>query len=277
MPRLGTLLPLVILTTLPLSADTMTVASQGSAADPNEFNDHGGTNVSLYNTGYDGAWDSLNGAVWVSFKDTVCPNCVDGSQSPNFYNSGPADPFVVFTQFFNIPKGMVPVGGKLNILADDTLQINLNDITSSKKAGYSEYTDDFMQPGDGPFNFQTQNGNGIGGGILYADLQKAFVPGKNAFKFHVANLGAGNVGSNGNGTGGVASFGLAYVLTLDLLPESIAFTPEYIGYVPPAFLPDPPLDPTPEPASALVVVGALALLAFARKVRSGRLPVSEQR
>ena len=170
---------------------------------------------------------------------------------------------------------MVPVGGKLEILADDTLEINLNDLNSSKKAGYSEYTEDFIQPDEGPFNFQTQNGHGIGGGILYSDLQKAFVPGKNAFKFHVANLGAKNVGSNGNGTGGVASFGLAYFLTLDLLPESIAFTSDYIAYVPPAFLPDP-LEPTPEPASALLVVGALALIALVHKTRSGRLPVGQR-
>lgn len=233
-----------------LSASTLfTVASLGSIADPNESNDHTGANVSLLATGYDPSWETLDGAVWISFKNTVCPGCVE-PKADNFFNSTAADPFVTFTQIFYIPVGMVPVGGVLNVLADDSVIIDLNQ-TNPIRPCCVPYHGDFIEPGSGPFNFQLHNGNGIGGGIGYASLQQALVPGQNILTFRVYNLGAFNVGSNGDGTGGVASFGLTYVLSLDLLPEAEAFAPEFIGLVPLSFL----SSDCPEP-------GTMALMGF---------------
>ena len=264
-------LTLLILCGLTLGyAESMTVASHGTEADTNEFNDRTGANVSLLKTGYDSAWDVLPGAEWISFAPTVCPGCTNPKDSPDFFNPSPDNPYVTFSQFFNIPKGMVPVGGILNVLSDDSIEVNLNDEFSSKKKGYLRYSEDFMEPDTTDFNYEMQDGNGIEGGMLYAtSLQSALVPGLNLLRFRSTNLGAHNVGSNGDGTGGVSSFGIAYILRLELLPEALAFSADWIRFVPPAFLPDSP-DPAPEPASMLLAGAGLAL-GYAVRARRRRV------
>jgi PEP-CTERM motif len=248
-----------------LSGSTLfTVASMGTLGDPNESNDHTGATVSLLKTGYDPAWDTLSGAQWISFKNTVCPGCVDPNASPNFFNSTAADPFVTFTQIFTIPVGMVPVGGSLTFLADDSVVVDLN-ASNPARSCCVPYHGDFMEPATGPFNFQLHNGSGLTVG--YSSLQQALIPGVNVLTFRVYNLGAFNVGSNGDGTGGVASFGLAYLLNLDLLPEVEAFAPGSVGSVPQSFL----STDCPEPATMALAALGLLLVAYSRYGR--RTPV----
>src|SRR5262249_52157549 len=141
---------------------TLTIASQGSSTDPNESNNLTGSNVSLFNTGYDNAWSTLTGAVWISFANTVCPNCTDSNPTPppgaTFYDPGAGD-YVTFTELFDIPAGMVPIGGLLNVLSDDSVTVFLNNTNSSPKPGYAPYQRSFIETSSPIFNFQLNNGN----------------------------------------------------------------------------------------------------------------------
>jgi hypothetical protein len=259
---------LVFVSMSPLAGSILTVSSQGTAVDVNESNDVSGSNVALSTT--DALWGILPGASWISYANTVCPGCPGNPPLSGqvFYDPSPSQPFVTFTEIFDIPTGLVPVGGTLNILGDDSISVFLNNSSSSTKAGYAPYSEAFIEPASGPFNFQLNSGNGIGGGIGYTSgLQLALVPGQNVLIFLVTNLGTNDLGLNGDGTGGISSFGLAYILTLDLRPEDEAFSGDMIDQVPPAFLPDS----MPEPSTmALMALGGLGLLGYSRYRRAAR-------
>jgi len=238
MRALSTFVVLMFLGLSSLSASTLTVASGTSSADnacssaPCDYNNEGGpltVNVVIPSSPpssppLDPSWSTLAGANWISYANTVCPGCTPSNPTPTgiyaggvFYNPTVPNSFITFTQLFTIPLGAS--GGMLQVLADDSVVVLLNGSTVGV----------FDEPSVSPFNFQT---GGAASNIPYTSFSADLVSGLNTLQFEVYNLGSGDAayplgqGENGNGTGGVSSFGLSYVLTLNLTGGSNDVTPE---------------------------------------------------
>ncbi len=222
-----------------ISAGVIVAASsQGTANDPAEFTEWSvvnswdagtlvGTNydtVSLYrpgytanyyeNNGYENVWDTLPGTVWISFANTVCPYCMPTDPSPavlpddptRVYYNPAAGEYVSFYVRFSLDPALMPIGGVLNILADDSVSVYVNQTQVAT----------FTQSDTEPFNYRLSNGSGLTVG--YPTLASNLVPGENVLRFDVTNFGVLDQGANLDGSGGVWSFGLSYALTLDV-PE----------------------------------------------------------
>lgn len=232
MRALSTFVVLMFLGLSSLSASTITVASGTSSADgacssaPCDYNNEAGPTTANFviSPPLDPSWSTLTGANWISYANTVCPGCTPSNPTPTgiyaggvFYNPTVPNSFITFTQLFTIPLGAS--GGSLQVLSDDSVTVLLNGSTVGV----------FNEPSSPPFNFQAA---GAASNIPYSSFSADLVSGLNTLQFEVYNLGSGNAaypsgqGENGNGTGGVSSFGLSYVLTLNLTGGSNDVTPE---------------------------------------------------
>jgi PEP-CTERM motif len=174
----------------------------------------------------DGSWSTLaaplgqsTAPVWISYGNTICDGCTHQNPTPPlpgeiFYDpgfDGRPNPFVIFQQTVIIPAGMFASVSDLEVLADDSVTVDINGGALHQS---------FIEPASIPFNYDLHNGtHGVGGGIT--NFGGALHPGTNTIIFQVTNLGSGDVGTVGNGTGGVSSFGLQYfvLLSLDPVPE----------------------------------------------------------
>lgn len=95
-------------------ADTITLASLGTAADAGETNSNGATITIAPNS----LWASaLPGSSWVSFAST-------GSTSTPGFIVVPNGTVVTFSDVFNLPG--TPSGGSLSLMADDSASVYLN-------------------------------------------------------------------------------------------------------------------------------------------------------
>jgi PEP-CTERM motif len=103
----GVVFSLVLLASAPkANADTVSIASQGTAADSNQFNAYGDN---VCEAAY-GQWQPPpSGACWVTFPDGGSP--VNGTD-------------VTFTQIFDLPYGNNT--GSLYVWADDTTSVSLD-------------------------------------------------------------------------------------------------------------------------------------------------------
>jgi hypothetical protein len=217
-------------------ASPLTVSSQG-ASNVHEWNTFGGSSngnfvlnrpgfgAAYSDDGLDQMWDTLQGAVWVSYIDTVCPGCTDNGGStffppltpPAVYPSGvdfynpSAGQYVSFFAEFDLDPTFHAVSGDLRLLGDDSIEVYLN---GTLVGSFMEPT---CNPPSQPCNFQL-DGNGDPRIVPLSALYPALQPGTNLLRFDVTNLGSFNEGSNLDGTGGVSSFGLTYVLSLDVQP-----------------------------------------------------------
>jgi hypothetical protein len=232
-----------------LPAGVILVTSQGYLADPNEtsvVHSLGGdriySTISLYRPGYTGggtqkdgyenAWDTLPGAAWVSFANTVCTYCTHTDLSPSvlpadptrvFYDPVPGE-YVTFYDKFTISDGTFATGGFLDILADDSVTVFLNDVQ------IASFMQPILLPGDTRHYNYLLDSNGDGLHVDYAHLAPYLVSGENVLSIRVTNLGPGDLGYQGDGHG-FWSFGLTYSMTIDTMnaPEPATLLVSALG------------------------------------------------
>jgi hypothetical protein len=97
-------------------ADTIGLASVGTAADPGQYNSAGNTVV----IADPGNWTTLPGSSWVSFADT-------GDPAASGFVPVANGTTVSFFDQFNVPG--TATGGTITVLADDTAAVILNGVT----------------------------------------------------------------------------------------------------------------------------------------------------
>jgi hypothetical protein len=181
--------------TLNMSLGILTVTSDGTLADPNEWNDIGDTLIIPKHPAWDGP---LAGSQWVSHTfQTGDPNAPDYIVVPN--TVGPEDTGTGFYNRFFVPGA--PVGGMLWVFADDSTSVLLNGVFLMHEApmvgnGYGACSD-------------TATGckNTTIGDV---NLAPALQAGWNTLEFHVAQRAA-------------VSYGLDYAATIDFAPEPATF------------------------------------------------------
>lgn len=114
--RIGLLVVLLVAAALSAQADTVIIASQGTAADPGEWNNNAGVspNVCILPQFIPGPWAVAPGSCWVSWGQT-------GTQGGQ-----PNNTVVSFFQSFFLPYGTNT--GSLTVWADDTAQVLVNGV-----------------------------------------------------------------------------------------------------------------------------------------------------
>jgi hypothetical protein len=103
---------------LSVQADTISLASVGTATDPGQFNSNGDTISIVPDALYAAA---LPGSSWVSFAQTTYASGGPG------YLVVPNGTTVSFFDVFNVTG--TPTGGTITVLADDTATVMLNGVT----------------------------------------------------------------------------------------------------------------------------------------------------
>ena len=116
------------------SADVITLASQGTAADAGETNTSGGATVVIQRHP---SWaPELAGSSWVSYAN---PNGVVGGQTGDpggaNYVVVPNNTVVTFNQAFTLTGGTA-ISGSLTVRADDSTSVLLNGNVLASRGGY---------------------------------------------------------------------------------------------------------------------------------------------
>ena len=160
------------------SADLITLASQGTAADAGETNTSGGATVVIPQHP---AWAAaLAGSSWVSYAN---PNGVVGGQTGDpgggNYVVVPNGTIVTFNQAFTLTGG-TPISGSLTVRADDSTSVLLNGNVLASEASMASNT--YATCSDTPIGCLTTTQRTF----TFAELQPYLVSGPNTFSFGVA-------------------------------------------------------------------------------------------
>jgi len=157
-------------------ADTIDLASSGTAADPGQFNTDGATIAIAPNLDWAAP---LSGSSWVSFGST------GDVSTPGFFVV-PNGTVVTFSDVFNITG--TPTGGVIEVMADDSAAVILNGVTLEAQAPtvgntYATCSDfgigcivastiilpaSVLQPGTNTLEFQVEQQNGSSFGLDYS-------------------------------------------------------------------------------------------------------------
>ncbi len=197
------------------SADVITLASQGTAADAGETNTSGGATVVIQRHP---SWaPELAGSSWVSYAN---PNGVVGGQTGDpggaNYVVVPNNTVVTFNQAFTLTGGTA-ISGSLTVRADDSTSVLLNGNVLASEAAMAGNA--YTTCSDFPIGCLTTTQRTFS----FAELQPFLLAGLNTFSFGVAQRQ-------------LVSFGLNYAGSVTTEPVDVN-----------------PLADAPEPASMLLL------------------------